>query len=204
MQYSSRNIIVFGGLTEEKEINTLLRKQQIEDGYLLHTCNDYDSSLEVISKAASLTEKKPRIMLKVYYAYPDYRNRRFRPIKQQIEEALKRLNCELEEIVLQCCCFLPKNTLSSNEMSKFLHHIKKAYKIERIFLEYYRVYDYSWQSLYEQNQKFYQKVIFGVAGYQNYYNRVLNEAELKKLRQLAVPFCHIGFLGKGKKDQKTI
>lgn len=204
MKLLSRNMIVFGGLTEEKEINTLLRRQQIEDGHLLHTCNDYDASLEVISKASSLTTKKPRIMLKVYYAYPDYKNRRFRPIKQQIEEALKRLNCDLEEIVLQCCCFFPQNILNGNEMSKFFLHLKIAYKIKRIFLEYYRIYNYSWQSLYDKNQKFDQKVIFGVAGYQNYYNRVLNKAELRKLQELALPFCYIGFLGKGKKDQKTI
>ncbi len=130
-------MIVFGGLTKANESNTLLRQQQIEDGYLLHTCNDYDASLEVISKAASITSQKPRIMLKAYYAYPDPKNRRFRPIKEQIEEALKRLNCDIEEIVLQCCCFFPENVLSSQGMAEFCHHLKESSSIKRIFFEYY-------------------------------------------------------------------
>ena len=71
--------IAFGGLMELNESSILLRNKQIEDGVKIHTCNDYNNSIEVI-KEANPNKKQTKIILKVYYNYPTPNNRRYRSI----------------------------------------------------------------------------------------------------------------------------
>ena len=40
--------IIAGGLLYLNDQNVLIRRKQIQDGLLIHTCNDYGDSLEVI------------------------------------------------------------------------------------------------------------------------------------------------------------
>ena len=57
----------------------------------IHTCNDYEDSIETIRIASKGLEHKLRLMTKVYYKYPDFNHRRFRPIIKQLDEIIKRL-----------------------------------------------------------------------------------------------------------------
>ena len=42
--------IIAGGLVNLNDQNILIRNRQIQDGLIIHTCNDYKDSLEVIKE----------------------------------------------------------------------------------------------------------------------------------------------------------
>ena len=84
--YNFKNSTIFGGLLELNKENILLRSSQINDGLMIHTCNDYNQSLEVIKEASYDHIDKVRIISKVYYKYPNMRHRRFRSIYSQLKE----------------------------------------------------------------------------------------------------------------------
>ena len=60
-KFNFKNSIVVGGILDFNENNILLRKRLIEDGLMIHSCNDYYRSLEIIKKASS--EQKDRLKL---------------------------------------------------------------------------------------------------------------------------------------------
>ena len=49
-KYNFKNSIVVGGILDFNEKNILLRKRLIEDGLMIHSCNDYYRSLEIIKR----------------------------------------------------------------------------------------------------------------------------------------------------------
>ncbi len=59
--------LAFGGLSNFDENSINIRKQQILDGYRLHSCFYYKSSLDVIKEASSQVGIIPRMSTKVYY-----------------------------------------------------------------------------------------------------------------------------------------
>ena len=90
-KYNFKNSIVVGGILDFNEKNILLRKRLIEDGLMIHSCNDYYRSLEIIKKAASEQKDRLKLLTKVYYKYPNISHRRFRPIYEQLKEQKERL-----------------------------------------------------------------------------------------------------------------
>jgi hypothetical protein len=196
-----KNVISLGGIMELNDANVRLRNKQINDGILIHTCSDYGNSLEVIEKASSDTDDL-RVMLKVYFNYPDRKNRRNRPIKKQIEEALKRIGRIPTEFILQFCCYFDSNIFKEKTFRTFLLELKRDYNIKTIYFEYYPVYNYNWE-LFLNLQKNVSSINIGVTGYQNLFNRVFNDYDMKTLEALNIPIASIGFLGKNPKRDKN-
>ena len=98
--------IIAGGLLNLNDQNILIRRKQIEDGLLIHTCNDYRDSLEVIKKSSFGLKDNLKIISKIYYKYPAIANRRFRPLYKQLEELAKRIG------------FIPKAEIDVNKNTK--------------------------------------------------------------------------------------
>ena len=105
--------IIAGGLLILNDQNIILRKRQIQDGLIIHTCNDYKDSLEVIKKASFDLKDNLKIISKVYYRYPDISHRRFRPLYKQIEELVTRIGFIPKVWEIQICCFCPLKDLIS-------------------------------------------------------------------------------------------
>ena len=192
-----KDIISFGGLTNLNDENIRLRNQQIRDGFLIHTCNDYDNSLEVIKKASYDTDSL-NIILKVYYNYPDRKHKRNSPLKKQIEFAIKRLGRIPKNFVLQFCCYFNSMIFKENFFLNFILGLKRTYNIKAIYFEYYPVYDYNLKSFLHLKNTF-PEINFGIIGYQNLLNRVFNENNLKIIEDLRIPIAFIGVLGKNPK-----
>ena len=64
--------------------------RQIKDNLTIHTCNEYNHSLELIRDASIKGNKIPKVISKVYYNYPNYKHKRFRPILDQLKETKQR------------------------------------------------------------------------------------------------------------------
>lgn len=192
-----KDIISFGGLTHLNDENIRLRNQQIQDGFLIHTCNDYDNSLEVIKKASHHIDSL-NIILKVYYNYPDRKHKRNSPLKKQIEFAIKRLGRIPKNFVLQFCCYFNSRIFKENFFLNFILGLKQTYNINAIYFEYYPVYDYDWKSFLHLKNTF-PEINFGIIGYQNLSNRVFNENNLRIIEDLKIPIAFIGVLGKNPK-----
>ena len=79
MNLAIENKIIFGGLLDQDVRSEELRKAQIRDGFRIHTCNDYNNSLEVIKNASRGQENKLKLITKVYFRFPDSKNRKLRP-----------------------------------------------------------------------------------------------------------------------------
>ena len=200
---NTNDLIAFGGLDTFCTDSVALRKKQIEGGFLLHTCNDYGESLEVISTAAKECQIRPRLILKTYFNYPDTSNRRFRPILEQIEEALTRLNHEYDELILQCSCFYPANVITGEKIIDFCSYLKNEFGISKYFFEACGIYKYLWPDFVLMKKRLGNDFFIGLAGYQNFYNRTFSERDISFFKSHAIPICQIGFLGKGKKDRNT-
>ena len=189
-----KNIISFGGLTHLNDENIRLRNQQIKDGFLIHTCNDYVNSLEVIKKA-SFEIDNLNIMLKVYFNYPNSKHKRNNPIKKQIEQAIKRLGRKPKNFVLQFCCYFNSGIFKEKTFLNFILDLKQTYNINAIYFEYYPVYNYHWKSFLHLKNTL-PEIKIGIIGYQNSLNRVFNENNLRVIEDLKIPIAFIGILGK--------
>ena len=188
---------IAGGLTYLSDQNIELRERQIKDGLIIHTCNDYDNSLEVIKEASFNIKNKVKIISKVYYKYPNINHRRFRSLYSQLQEQKSRLGFIPLQWYLQLCCFCPINQLISKNAQKFFSSIKKEFGINKIFLEIYPVYKYNKDKIQILNNFYKEEMIFGLIGYQNLRNRIFNEKELIKYAQNSTQIIFIGILGKG-------
>ena len=182
--------IIAGGLINLSDQNILIRKRQIKDGLMIHTCNDYKDSLEVIKKASFGLKDNLKIISKVYYKYPDISHRRFRPIYQQLEEIVKRIGFIPKVWEIQICCFCSVKDLISFEAQKFFLNIKDNFGIEKIFLETYPIYKYKTKEILFLNNFYKGNSFFGLMGYQNLKNRVFDD---KYLNQFAINSLDIIF-----------
>ena len=189
--------VIAGGLTNLSDQNIELREIQIRDGLTLHTCNDYDNSLEVIKEASFKTKNKVKIISKAYYKYPNINNRMFRSLFSQLQEQRSRLGFLPLEWHLQLCCYCPLNQLISENAQKFFRRIKKEFGIKKIFLEIYPIYKYNKNKIQILSNFYQEEVIFGLIGYQNLRNRIFNEKQLIKYSQNSTQIVFIGILGKG-------
>ena len=190
--------ISFGGLTELKDSSILLRNKQIEDGVKIHTCNDYENAIEVI-KEANPNKKETTIILKVYFNYPDTKNRRYRSILSQIEEFTERLTFTPSNLILQICCYFPIDTFKKDFFPLFLDRISREYGVNQIYFEYYPVYNYKFDDFKFFFDLYSENISFGFTGYYNFYNRVLDTKNFSTINFLKIPFIPIGILGKNKK-----
>ena len=192
-----KDFVIAGGLVDLNDKNIELREIQIRDGLIIHSCNDYDKSLEVIREASFNIKNKLKIITKVYYKYPDLKHRRFRSIYSQIEEQFKRLGFIPSQWYLQICCYCSLNKLISNNAQKFFSKIKYEFGIEKIFLETYPIYNFDYLKLKKLNSFYKGKTIFGFSGYQNIQNRIFDEKCLVKNHENSHELIFIGILGKG-------
>ena len=196
-----KDSIIVGGLNSLNAQNIELREAQIRDGLIIHTCNDYENSLEVIKEASFNIKNKVKIISKVYYNYPDTNHRRFRSLFSQLVEQRSRLGFVPLEWHLQICCYCSINQLISKNAQKFFRRIKKEFGINKIFLEIYPVYNYSEYIIQLLNNFYKEEIIFGLIGYQNLRNRIFNEKQLFKYAQNSTQIIFIGILGKGKQNK---
>ena len=189
--------IAFGGLMELNESSILLRNKQIEDGVKIHTCNDYNNSIEVI-KEANPNKKQTKIILKVYYNYPTPNNRRYRSIISQIDEFIERLTFIPNDLILQICCYFPLDILKKKFFLIFLERINRDYGIKKIYFEYYPVYKYNLENIKFFFSELNKNIDFGFTGYYNLFNRVLSKGNYNIIDSQKIPFIPIGILGKNK------
>ena len=124
--------IISGGLLELNDQNILIRKRQIHDGLMIHTCNDYSNSIEVIKEASYGLEDNLKIISKIYYKYPEISHRRFRPMYKQLEELVTRIGFIPKILEIQICCFCPIKDLISFEGQKFFLNIRNDFGIKKI------------------------------------------------------------------------
>ncbi len=196
-----KDYIIAGGLTYLSDQNIELREIQIRDGLIIHTCNDYGNSLEVIKEASLNIKNKVKIISKVYFNYPDINHRRFRSLFSQLLEQRSRLGFIPLEWNLQLCCYCSINQLISKDAQKFFRRIKKEFGINKIFLEIYPVYNYNKDKIKILNHFYKEEMIFGLIGYQNLRNRIFNEKQLIQYSQNSTQIILIGILGKGKQSK---
>ena len=194
---SFKKSIIVGGLLNLNEQNILVRKRQIQDGLLIHTCNDYDDSLEVIKKASFGLEDNLKIISKVYYKYPEISHRRFRPLYNQLEELVLRIGFIPKVWEIQICCFCPVKDLISLEAQKFFLFIRDNFGIKKIFFETYPVYNYNTNEIIFLNNFYKGNSSFGFIGYQNLKNRVFDDKDLKRFATNSLEIIFIGILCKG-------
>ena len=194
--------IIAGGLLNLNDKNILIRKKQIEDGLIIHTCNDYKYSLEVIKKASFGLKDNLKIISKVYYKYPDISHKRFRPISEQLEEIVKRIGFIPKIWEIQICCFCPVKDLISFDAQKFFYNIKENFGIKKIFLETYPVYNYKINDIIFLNNFYKSNSYFGIMGYQNLKNRVFDDKFLEQSAENYLDTIFIGILCK--REQKKI
>ncbi len=195
-KYFKDNIIL-GGLDQLTNEAEELRRMQIKDGVRIHTCNNYHDSLNVIKNASFGIETKVRLLTKVYYRYPDSKHIRFRPIIDQLDEIVSKLNYIPTDWSLQLCCYCRYRQLISENAQKFFFKINKKFKVKKIYLEYYPIYKYDFLDLVNLNKFYRKKLTFGLIGYQNLLNRVFTNNDLKFLSSNQLDLCFLGFIGKG-------
>ena len=200
-KFNFKNSIVVGGILDFNENNILLRKRLIEDGLMIHSCNDYYRSLEIIKKASSEQKDRLKLLTKVYYKYPDIYHRRFRPIYDQLKEQKERLGFVPTEWSIQICCYCSIKDLLSQKAQSFFSRINNEFGIRKIFLEIYPIYGYKVSDIKLLNSFYKGKSCFGVVGYQNAHNRVFNEVTLNELAINSIEVIFIGLLGKGSQNK---
>ena len=193
--------IIAGGLLNLTDENIFIRNKQIQDGLIIHTCNDYKDSIEVIKKASFGLKDNLKIISKIYYMYPEIAHRRFRPLYEQLEELVKRLGFVPKVWEIQICCFCPVKKLISFEAEKFFINIKNNYGIEKIFLETYPVYNYKIKEIIFLNNFFKGNSSFGLMGYQNLKNRVFDDRLLNLSAINSLDIIFIGILSKGSQNK---
>ena len=62
--YKFEDYVIMGGILNPTQENIELRKKQISEGVKIHTCNDYEDSIETIRIASKGLEHKLRLMTK--------------------------------------------------------------------------------------------------------------------------------------------
>ena len=189
--------IIVGGLLEINDQNILIRKKQIHDGLMIHTCNDYGNSLEVIKEASSGLKDNLKIISKIYYKYPDITHRRFRPLYEQLEEIVMRIGFVPKVWEIQICCFCTVKDLISFEAQKFFFKIRENFGIKKIFLEAYPVYHYKIKDIFFLNKFYKGNSYFYFMGYQNLKNRVFDDEVLNQFAKNSLDIIFIGILSKG-------
>ena len=189
--------IIAGGLLNLNDQNILIRRKQIGDGLLIHTCNDYKNSLEVIKEASFGLKNNLKIISKVYYKYPEIAHTRFRPLYKQLEEVVTRIGFIPKGWEIQICCFCPFKDLISLEAQKFFFNIKDDFGIEKIYLETYPVYKYKTKEIIFLNNFYKGNSFFGLMGYQNFKNRVFDDKVLDIFAINSLDIIFIGILCKG-------
>ena len=199
-----RDYIIMGGILNPTEENIELRNKQINEGLKIHTCCDYGDSIETINIASKGIENKLRLMTKVYYKYPDFNHRRFRPIINQLDEIIKRLGFLPAKFEIQICCYCSLNELFSLKAEEFFLKLKNDFGISKIYLETYPIYKYKIEDIILLNQKYKGLQSFGLSGYQNLLNRVFRNEQLKKFAKYSIDTCFIGILGKGVQNKVFI
>ncbi len=197
------NKLIFGGLLKNNKTSVSLRRIQIEEGFRIHTCNNYGDSLETIKLASKGIEKKLKLLTKVYYRYPNLKHIRNRTLIEQLDEIVYRLNFVPYDWSIQICCYCNLSKLRRPKAQQFFHKIKKKYSIRKIYFEYYPVYKYKFRDIATLNN-FYssQGISFGLIGYQNLLNRVFSYNDIDSLSSKSISICFLGILGKGKQNKK--
>ena len=200
MKFKEKEILdtlIFGGLQELNKESEALRRLQINQGMRIHTCNNYNKSIEVIKIASKGIEKKLKLLTKVYYRYPSVKHNRFRPLIDQLDEIVDRLGFIPSDWSLQLCCYCNLKELGKKNAKKFFKKIIQKYKITKIYLEYYPIYKYQLEHIDKLNNFYKRRISFGLIGYQNCLNRVFTSRDLKFLSSKSISVIFLGFLGKG-------
>ena len=197
------NKLILGGLLINNKASVSLRRIQIEEGFRIHTCNNYGESLETIKLASKGIEKKLKLLTKVYYRYPNLKHTRNRTLIEQLDEIVYRLDFVPYDWSIQICCYCNLSKLRSPKAQQFFHKIKKKYSIGKVYFEYYPVYKYKFSDIANLNN-FYntQGISFGLIGYQNLLNRVFSHNDIDYLSSKSISICFLGILGKGKQNKK--
>lgn len=193
--------IIVGGLLDLTDENVFIRNKQIKDGLIIHTCNDYKDSIEVIKKASFGLKDNLKIISKIYYRYPEIAHRRFRPLYEQLEEIVNRIGFVPKVWEIQICCFCPVKALISFKAQKFFINIKNNFGIKKILLETYPVYNYKTKEIIFLNNFYKGNSSFGLIGYQNLKNRVFDDAVLNRSAMNSLDIIFIGILSKGSQNK---
>lgn len=133
-QPACQDQICFGGLAREDDRSRGLRRTQIAQGFRLHTCLDYNGSFELIEDAAKASEKKLKLITKVYFNYPTPRSPRYRSVLDQVTEIHRRLGPWLLDWTLQICAHVPLRALRSG-FPEFAHHVRAELGVGDILFE---------------------------------------------------------------------
>jgi len=201
MHFDFKNSVIAGGLLNINDKNILIRRRQIQDGLIIHTCNDYKDSLEVIKKASFGLKDNLKIISKVYFKYPEISHKRFRPLYKQLEELVTRMGFIPKVWEIQICCFCSVKDLISFEAQKFFFNIKDNFGIEKIFLETYPIYKYKAKEIIFLNNFYKGNSSFGLMGYQNLNNRVFEDKILNQFALNSLDIIFIGILSKGTQNK---
>ena len=197
--WSLKDNIVYGGLYDLNEENIEIRKLHLLSNNYLHTANDYNNSLEVISRASAESKLKPKIFSKVFYNYPNLRSKRYKSIYLQMDEILSRLKIIPEDWILQISSYCNPTNLLSKNAEIFFERIKNEFGISRVLFEYYPVYSYNFQGLLAAKNYYRDLIDIGIIGYQNKFSGVFDENLILNLSENNFTVSFIGFLGLSKR-----
>lgn len=139
------NKLAFGGLTTFNEDSINIRKQQIQDGYRLHSCFYYGSSLDVIREASNQVGIIPKITTKVYYnlRMKSYRDASglmvfqgiHNTIYNQLELIVGRLGFIPKSWHIQLCAITKLSVFTTLEFLEFKKKVESNFGKTSFFIE---------------------------------------------------------------------
>lgn len=139
------NKLAFGGLTIFDENSINIRKQQIQDGYRLHSCFYYGSSLDVIREASNQVGIIPRMSTKVYYNFrmDNYRDASglkifegiHNTIYNQLELIVDRLGFIPKSWHIQLCAITKLSSFTTLEFLEFKKKVESNFGSTSFFIE---------------------------------------------------------------------
>jgi len=125
--------LTFGGLSQYNEESIDLRKQQILDGFRLHSCYHYSEALEVIQKASEETQLIPKMITKVYFNFR--RNNSFTTILDQLYRITDRLKFIPKEWHIQICVNPLYKDFTNEDYLRFKQVVQNNFGKVKYFIE---------------------------------------------------------------------
>jgi len=128
--------LAFGGLTNLDKNSVAIRKQQILDGYRIHSCYFYNQSLDVIKEASKQVSLTPILTTKVYF---NFRSNSFKGIHKsvlnQVELIVERLGFIPRLWNIQLCNIQKINEIDSNDFFIFKEKLEANFGPTPLFIE---------------------------------------------------------------------
>lgn len=134
--------LTFGGLGQLNTESIELRKLQINDNFRLHSCYDYNESLDVIKIASEETKIIPKLITKVYFNFNTIPIRYF-TILDQMHRITDRLKFIPKDWHIQICANPSFKEFNNKNYSLFREKVNKNYGNLNYFIET--------ESLWEKN-----------------------------------------------------